>query len=309
MAERAEILTLLFADISHSTRIIQDFGDRVARDLIQRCLARVAQSVRQHGGQVRGRIGDELMCTFPDAREAIRAALAIQASVRAGGRAGEFPANIRMHLGLHHGPILIEQDQLFGDTIHIAKRMVDLAKTDQILTTQTTLSAAGAMPEIRRRLADEMRIKGYDDPVEIYEILRQDPGVTQVAQRVTRSPAGEHYVRCALTHDTQTFTLDAAHPVFSIGRDTGNDLIIPEDCVSRNHGRLEYQKGRIIFIDQSTNGTSILENDAPEPVLVHREQRWLRGSGLLCFGRRAEAEGPLSLRYRCERAADPASAR
>ncbi|NEV64890.1 adenylate/guanylate cyclase domain-containing protein [Thiorhodococcus minor] len=306
MSEQVETLTLVFADISGSTRIIQAHGDQVAHQLIQRCLECVAQAVERNQGQVRERIGDELMCTFASPRQALEAALEIQASVKAAGESGQPPVRLRMHIGLHHGPLLVQQDQLFGDTIHIAKRMVDLAKTDQILTTQQTLSAAGAMPEMRFRVADEIRIKGYDAPVQIYEVLRQDPGETQIGQSALAMTAGETYSRCTLSYGDQRFTLDAAHPILSIGRETGNDLVIPEGCVSRQHGRLEYQKGRIIFFDQSTNGTSVFEGDARAPIIVHREQRWLRGSGLLRFGQRADDTGRITLHYSCETSAqDP----
>lgn len=304
MSEQVETLTLVFADISGSTRIIQAHGDQVAHQLIQRCLECVAQAVERSQGQVRERIGDELMCTFASPRQALDAALDIQASVKAAGASGELPATLRMHIGLHHGPLLVQGDQLFGDTIHIAKRMVDLAKTDQILTTQETLSAAGAMPGVGFRVADQIRIKGYDAPVEIYEVLRQDPSVTQVGQSALAMTAGEYYSRCSLSYGDQSLTLDAAHPVLSIGRETGNDLMIPEGCVSRRHGRLEYQKGRIIYVDQSTNGTSIFEGDARAPIVVHREQRWLRGQGLLRFGQRSDDTGRITLHYSCETSAE-----
>ncbi|NEX19723.1 adenylate/guanylate cyclase domain-containing protein [Thiorhodococcus mannitoliphagus] len=300
MSEQVETLTLVFADISGSTRIIQAHGDQVAHQLIQRCLECVAAAVRLHHGQVREKIGDELMCTFADPREALRAALEIQRAVKAAGEAGELPATLRMHVGLHHGRLLVQQDQLFGDTIHIAKRMVDLAKTDQILTTQETLNAAGVMSDMRFRVADQIRIKGYDAPVEIYEVMRQDPSVTLIAQSAQPLAMGEHYCRCSLSYGGQSFTLDAKRHVLSIGREEGNDLMIPESCVSRRHGRLEYQKGRIIYVDQSTNGTSIFEDDAQAPIIVHREQRWLRGRGLLRFGQRSGDTGQVTLHYRCE---------
>lgn len=300
MSDQVERMTLLFADISNSTRIIQAHGDRVAHARIQACLDEVARAVREHAGEVRSQIGDELMCTFPTSRRAIGAALDIQERVKAGAASGLLPAEIRMHIGLHHGPVLVDADQLFGDTIHIAKRMVDLAKTDQILTTAETLQSAGPLADIRARLADEIRVKGYDQPMAIYEVMRQDPGVTLVGQRILTAPAAECYARCQLDHGGHPFTLDATRPVFSIGREAGNDLVIAESCVSRNHGRLEYQKGRIIYIDQSTNGTSILEAGALEPIFLHREQRWLRSQGALRFGRRHDETGRLTLQYRCE---------
>lgn len=300
MTEQVETLTILFADISGSTRIIKEHGDLSARLIIERCLARVARAVTGHGGRVMGQIGDELMCAFGDVHQALAATLDIQDAVRAGGLAGEYPPAIRMHIGLHQGPVVVDRDQIFGDTIHVAKRLVDLAKADQILTTQATLDAASAIPSTQFRLVDRVRIKGYDEAVAIHELMRLDPEMTMVFRTLSTTQTAEHYLRCRLAQGDRIHILDEARPIFSIGREEGHDLPIHQGCVSRDHGRLEYQKGRIIYIDHSTNGTFITEENAPELVQVHREQRWLRGRGLLRFGSREDPSGELSLEYRCE---------
>ncbi|MBK1719321.1 adenylate/guanylate cyclase domain-containing protein [Thiocystis violacea] len=300
--EQVETLTLLFADISGSTRIIKEHGDVAARLIIQRGLHRVAKAVTDHQGRVVSQIGDELMCTFPEARAAVLAAFDIQDEVRRGGLIGEYPPDVRLHIGLHHGPVILEEGQLFGDTIHVAKRLVDLAKADQILSTSDTLSLAGAIPGAGWRLVDRIRMKGYDHPVAIHEAVRLDPDMTLATRRAEIPLAGEFYARCRLAHGAVTFVLEAARPVFTIGRDPASDLVIQQGSVSRDHGRLEYQKGRIIYLDHSTNGTFISEEGGLEPVLVHHEQRWLRHQGLLRFGARDDPLGRLTLGYRCERA-------
>jgi diguanylate cyclase (GGDEF)-like protein len=57
--------------------------------------------------------------------------------------------------------------------------------------------------------------------------------------------------------------------VTTIGRGRDNDIVLPSDCVSRRHLRLEQRDGAAYLIDlASTNGTYV--NDQPKPV---REQR------------------------------------
>jgi pSer/pThr/pTyr-binding forkhead associated (FHA) protein len=147
---------------------------------------------------------------------------------------------------------------------------------------------------------DEIRIKGTEQPLAIVEVLRDGASMT-IAATLWRGPgSGERYLRCRLRLGDTAFTLDAARPSFTVGRLDHCDLCLPHSCVSREHARLEYQKGRIIIIDQSTNGTYISEAAAPEPVLVHREQRWLRDRGLLRFGSREDDGRGLTLQYACE---------
>jgi diguanylate cyclase (GGDEF)-like protein len=60
--------------------------------------------------------------------------------------------------------------------------------------------------------------------------------------------------------------------VTTIGRGRDNDIVLPSDCVSRRHARLEQRDGDVYLIDlASTNGTYI--NDEPRPVRDRKLQR------------------------------------
>jgi class 3 adenylate cyclase len=302
MKDQVAPLTVLFADISSSTGIVKQYGDRRGREIIAKVLDRVAAAIKAREGRVVDRVGDELMCAFPGPHQAVPAALEVQAAVSDGATAGEYPQGLRMRIGLHHGSVVQEGEQIFGDTIHTAKRMVDMAKADQILTTRDTLLAVGDLPGVQSRRVDELRIKGHVKPLSIQEILPEGSNMTVLAGGVAtpRTSTGEHYVRCTLRYGGNEHVLDLNRPVFAVGRDDASDLPLAHGCVSREHGRLEYQKGRIIFVDHSTNGTFVSENSASGMVLVHREQRWLRDNGVLRFGARDDADGVLTLEYVCQ---------
>jgi diguanylate cyclase (GGDEF)-like protein len=61
--------------------------------------------------------------------------------------------------------------------------------------------------------------------------------------------------------------------VTTIGRGRDNDVVLPSDCVSRRHVRLEQREGAAYVVDlASTNGTYV--NNGPKPV---REQRLAAG--------------------------------
>jgi pSer/pThr/pTyr-binding forkhead associated (FHA) protein len=50
--------------------------------------------------------------------------------------------------------------------------------------------------------------------------------------------------------------VNASTPVMTIGRIPPCDLVIPQACVSSQHGRVEYQEGRIIFVDHGSGVTA-----------------------------------------------------
>ena len=62
-------------------------------------------------------------------------------------------------------------------------------------------------------------------------------------------------------------------PIVSIGRGRDNDIVLPSDCVSRRHARLEQKPDGLYLLDlESTNGTFV--NEEPNRI---RERRLRRG--------------------------------
>ena len=68
---------VLFADVSGSTPLYEKLGDEAALAAINRCLDILRRRCLEHGGAVIKTIGDELMCTFPDAEAALQSAAAM----------------------------------------------------------------------------------------------------------------------------------------------------------------------------------------------------------------------------------------
>src|SRR5438132_6579691 len=66
--------TVLFADVSGSTRLIETAGDAVALKAIARCIERLRTAAESTGGQVVKTIGDEVMVLFPTPDAAVQAA-------------------------------------------------------------------------------------------------------------------------------------------------------------------------------------------------------------------------------------------
>src|SRR5205807_10110492 len=56
--------TVLFADVSGSTRLIETAGDAVALKAIARCIERLRKAAESTGGRVVKTIGDEVMVLF-----------------------------------------------------------------------------------------------------------------------------------------------------------------------------------------------------------------------------------------------------
>jgi class 3 adenylate cyclase len=94
----------------------------------------------KYQGTVIKTIGDEIMCTFPNANDAVEVAVKMHQSLDD----MPFPENPaygspNIYVGFQFGKVIRDGSDVFGDTVNLASRMVALTKQRQIITTEGTV--------------------------------------------------------------------------------------------------------------------------------------------------------------------------
>src|SRR5688572_6730613 len=280
--------TILFADVSGSTRIFETKGDVEARRLIAAVLDALTIVCQQHGGRVIKTIGDEIMCTLPAAFNGLHAACDMQRRL---ARDINFVRdNLAVRIGLHHGDALEENGDVFGDAVNTAARMASLAKREQIVTTAATVNGTtGKAPETRS--LGKARVSGKLLPIEIVDVIWQEDtsGMTMVQSAIRISDLqGTATVKnkLKLRHRGNLIELTEDSEPFMMGREATNDLVVEADWVSRTHAQIEFKRGHFMICDRSTNATYVVIGQDPE-LRVHRDELHLRKSGSISMGQAA----------------------
>jgi len=285
---REELLAVLFADVSGSTRLYETLGDIRARTIIARCIAVMTAVTQRHAGTLIKTIGDEVMTVFPTAMAAAEAACDMQQAITGEMVVDGKPLAIRV--GFHFGPTLLEEADVFGDSVNLAARMTSQAKSGQILTTgETAERLTGACRKACRQI-DLTQVRGKREAIAIHELLWQP----ESDATMMRAPwAEQHQAAGGLVFVLGGTRLEvgADHPSLTIGRADQNDLVVHQPMVSRLHARVEYRNGRFMLTDLSANGTYVLPAHG-EPAYLHRDSQELKGAGTLGLG---EAVAPGSL--------------
>ncbi len=301
-ARQQDQATLLFADICGSTGLFERYGDLRARQIETLVLDLLAARTIAHQGTVVKTIGDEIMSRFPDAETGISAACEMQQGIKDDPVLAELSIAIR--IGLHHGPVLVENNDVFGDAVNVAARMVTLAKADQIITTRETVSHLSADSRQITRGLGRSWVRGKQNEMEIAEVIWYESGsLTQMSdgetQKILRN---QLYARLMLDYRDRNISLAPSTQAFTIGRGPKNDLVVERELVSRSHAAIEFRQGKFILKDNSTNGTYLLmENGAR--FFVRREEFTLHERGVICLGQAAFEQNPDIIRYECQYAA------
>jgi class 3 adenylate cyclase/pimeloyl-ACP methyl ester carboxylesterase len=123
------LVTVMFTDIVDSTKRATNLGDKRWRDLLDRH----NNVVREHLLRFRGReiktTGDGILATFDGPARAVRCAEAIRDGVRF--------LQLEIRAGLHAGEIELMGEEVGGIAVHLAARVIALAKPGEVLVSST----------------------------------------------------------------------------------------------------------------------------------------------------------------------------
>jgi class 3 adenylate cyclase len=284
MAPKTKNIGIMFADVAGSTQLFEVLGDDKARAAIAETLELLTNVINGHNGTVIKTIGDEVMCTFPEADDSANAATEMQETLEDANDMREEGPEIKIRIGMHFGPALLEGGDVFGDAVNVAARMAAQAKGGQIITTKTTIDLLDAVTQASSRFVDHAPIKGKKDVIEIYEIIWQESDVTTMATDVGNSQGQQDEVSLEVSYQETSVTLSQDKSGLMMGRSKACDLPINEQLASRQHVKIELRRDKFFVIDQSTNGTHI-KIDGGDESFLRREEMPINANGKISLGK------------------------
>lgn len=290
-------LAIIFADISKSTQLFEVYGNIRARNIVSHTLSILSTITVENDGVVVKTIGDEVMCTFADLGKAIDAALRMPQAIHEDEDLAEIGISIKV--GLHYGDVLQEKNDVYGDAVNVAARMVQLARPDQIITTRETVEFLPVYQQSSLRSLGTVQVRGKQEDIEIFELLWQ-PDSTDLTIMHGQMPMRQHTpkARLLLRYANKDFRLEKDALPFLMGRGEKNNLVVRDQSVSRTHASIEYRRGKFVLIDRSTNGTFLQINDE-ETVFLHRDQMHLRREGIILLGQDGSESGCEVIHFQC----------
>jgi len=282
MARQTRTLAVMFADISGSTSLYQKLGDATARGVVNDCLTLINGVLARYDGRLVKTIGDEVMCVFPSADLAVLAASDMQAQVSA-GKPGNHPVSI--HIGLHYGPVLVEDDDVFGDTVNVAAYLRAVAGAEQILTTEATEGCLSAALKASVRPIFHAVLKGSQHESIVYQVLwkTDKADMTDVNLRPDKVIPGDTGALLVVL-DEERVRVDQWRTGIVIGRSPDCDLVVTDSFASRQHLSIKLVRTHFYLFDHSINGTFV-SLESGEEVHVLRRELLLDGPGRFCLGR------------------------
>ena len=185
VSERRHV-TVLFADISDSTRLVKGLDPEDAMAILSPTIDLMVDVVRQHEGTIVKIMGDGILAIFgapvaleKHAARACFAAIAMQVEIDARQKATRHSqlADVHIHSGIATGEVvagILGADpraayDAVGYTIHLASYLQELAPSGTIYVSEST--HALIKQQLECELLGPMKIRGVADPIQTYRLI------------------------------------------------------------------------------------------------------------------------------------------
>ena len=175
----AAILVFLIADVRGYTRFTQANGDAAAARLTEKFAGIARAVVEQRDGRVVELRGDEALCVFGSARQALQAALEMQARfVEATLADPSLP--LPVGIGLDVGEAVPVEDGYRGAALNRAARLCSLAGAGDVLVTNGLAYVAPVVDDVAYVELGPAQLKGFAEPANVLRVTSAAPAVPAI---------------------------------------------------------------------------------------------------------------------------------
>jgi len=168
--QQTEVRTFLFVDIRGYTRFTVDRGDEAAAQLATKFAALAREMVAVRGGAVIELRGDEALAVFGSARQALRAALELQARF-ADETAAEPNLPLPAGMGLDAGEAIPVEGGFRGAALNLAARLCSLAGPGEVLASEGVTHLARKTEGLTYLERGMVELKGFVEPVKVIQVI------------------------------------------------------------------------------------------------------------------------------------------
>ena len=158
---------IVFVDLSGFTRLTRERGDESAVAAATSLQRHADTTASRHGGRLVKLLGDGAMLRLADASVGLDAALDLVETMSGEGA-------LSSHAGVHSGPVIERDLDVFGQTVNLASRIADVAGPGEVLASQAVADVAADGTFGFERIEDA-ELKGLPGPIALFRVTRTGP--------------------------------------------------------------------------------------------------------------------------------------
>jgi adenylate cyclase len=170
MASTRRLVAILAADVAGYSRLMGADEEGTLERLKSLRRELVDPKVAGHHGRIVKTTGDGMLVEFASVVDAVRCAVEVQQAMPERNTGFGADSHIELRMGINLGDVIVEGDDLYGDSVNIAARIEALAEPGGVLVSNTVHDhVRDRLPYAFEDLGDQ-QVKNIARPVRVYRV-------------------------------------------------------------------------------------------------------------------------------------------
>ena len=151
VAARRRLMAVMLADVVDYSRMMSRSEDATHARFASHARELIEPTIDRYGGQLVRSMGDGLLVEFVSAVDALRCALDIRRGLAA--RQANEPDRIQLRIGINTGDVLVDERDIYGNSINIAARLEALLRRERYASARASTTRPALSPSSFLRTA------------------------------------------------------------------------------------------------------------------------------------------------------------
>ncbi|HLF46944.1 MAG TPA: tetratricopeptide repeat protein, partial [Chitinophagaceae bacterium] len=162
MSQSRQLAAIMFADIAGYTSMMQH-DETLAMNKLHHFKEQLKLKVQKYNGEIIQYYGDGCLMIFTNALDAVNCAKILQE---------DFTKDpyVPVRIGIHLGDILLEEGNIFGDSVNISSRIQSMGIPGAVLLSDAIKNQIKNKSEFQLTSLGNIEFKNVDDPIEVFAL-------------------------------------------------------------------------------------------------------------------------------------------
>jgi adenylate cyclase len=167
---KRRLAAVLLADVVGYSRLMSVDEENTHLALDDHAKDLIEPQVAAQGGRLIRTKGDSFLAEFDSAISAVRCGLDIQDALANHNAALPTDRRIQLRIGINTGDVIVDEHDIYGNSVNIAARLEGLAEPGEIYVTRGVRDHLEGHPGLLFEDRGERRVKNFKTPIHVYRV-------------------------------------------------------------------------------------------------------------------------------------------
>src|SRR5438105_1133168 len=169
---KRRLTTVLIADVVGYCRLMGDDEEGTHVRLADHIKDLMEPKIAENRGRLIRTAGDGFLIGFDSAIDAVRCGLDIQRELADHNLAVTTKRRIQLRIGINTGDVIVDERDIYGNSVNIAARLEGLAEPGEIYVTRTVRDQLQGYPDLSFEDRGARRVKNIKTPIRVFRVKR-----------------------------------------------------------------------------------------------------------------------------------------